>query len=178
MDGRSSRKVTGHREVFSSFTHHLINSIGTYTYPISFEIPANAPATLRCPYGTVDWHLYATVHRPGHFTPKLTATREVIVIPCPKEEENEDTGSTVIERLWEQQLQYSISISGHSFFIGGTIPITISFMPLSKVKIHRFSVHVEGMSHPFQAYILSKASIGQSESIIIPKCDGLLAQTP
>jgi len=178
MDGRSSRKVTVSMGAFSSFAHHLINFTGTYTYPISFEIPANAPATLRCPYGTVDWHLYATVHRPGRFTPKLTATREVMVIPCPKDEENEDTGNIVIERPWEQQLQYSISISGHSFCIGGTIPITISFLPLSKVKIRRFSVHVEGMSHSFQAYMLSEISIGQSESIIIPKCDRLLSRNP
>ena len=176
MDGRSSRKVTVQGGLIPR-SHHLINFTGTYTYPISFEIPANAPATLQCPYGSVDWRLYATVHRPGHFTPKLTVTQEVIVISCSREQENEETRNIVIERHWEQQLQYLISISGHNFFVGGTIPMTISFMPMSKIKIHRFSVHIEGMSHPFHTFILSETFIGQSESIIIPKCNGLLART-
>ena len=157
------KKGNSPKGVFSSLTHH-INFTGTYTYPISFEIPANAPATLQCPYGTVDWRLYATVHRPGHFTSKWMATHEVIVISSPREEENEETRNIVIERHWEQQLQYLISISGHRFFIGGTIPITISFMPLSKIKIHRFSVHIEGMSHPFSGvYVLR--NIYRSERI-------------
>ncbi|KAJ7072695.1 hypothetical protein C8F01DRAFT_972326 [Mycena amicta] len=116
---------------------------GTYTFPISFAIPPNAPPTMECPWGTVVWRLKANVHRPGALTSRMTATREVIVIAGPTEDDTEETENIVVERHWEQQLQYLISISGRSFPIGGTIPISITLMPLAKVKIHRLSVYLE-----------------------------------
>ncbi|KAG6850849.1 hypothetical protein H0H93_007467 [Arthromyces matolae] len=116
---------------------------GTYTYPISFALPGNAPPTLRCDNGTVTWRLQATVHRPGAFKSKYTTHREVIVISSPTEEDTEDSENIIVERHWDQQLQYLISISGRSFYIGGTIPITFTLMPLTKVKVHRLAVFIE-----------------------------------
>ncbi|KAG6841423.1 hypothetical protein C0991_011317 [Blastosporella zonata] len=116
---------------------------GTYTYPISFALPANAPPTLRCNYGTVNWRLRAVVHRPGAFKSKLAAHREVIVIPSPTEDDTEDSENIIVERHWDQQLQYLISVSGRSFYIGGTLPITFTLMPLAKMKVHRISVFIE-----------------------------------
>ncbi|PPQ87441.1 hypothetical protein CVT25_008177 [Psilocybe cyanescens] len=116
---------------------------GTYTYPISFTIPSNAPPTMQCDYGSVGWRLKANVHRPGAFKSKMTATREVITIACPTEEDTEDTENIIVERQWEQQLQYLISVSGRSFYIGGTVPVTFTFMPLTKMRIHRLSVYIE-----------------------------------
>lgn len=116
---------------------------GTYTYAISFPIPGNAPPTMQCDYGSVVWRLRATAHRPGTFKAKLTASREVTTIACPTEEDTEDTENIIVERHWDQQLQYLISISGRSFYIGGTVPVTFTLMPLAKVKIHRISVFIE-----------------------------------
>ncbi|KAF9553024.1 hypothetical protein CPC08DRAFT_698073 [Agrocybe pediades] len=116
---------------------------GTYTYPISFNIPSNAPPTMHCDYGSVTWRLKAIVHRPGAFKPRMATAREVTVITCPTEEDTEDTENIIVERHWEQQLQYLISISGRSFYIGGTVPITLTLMPLAKAKIHRISVFIE-----------------------------------
>ncbi|KAG6861114.1 hypothetical protein C0995_003843 [Termitomyces sp. Mi166 len=116
---------------------------GTYTYPIAFALPANSPPTINCNYGTVTWQLRATVHRPGAFKSKYAANREVMVITSPTEEDTEDTENIIVERHWEQQLQYLISISGRSFYIGGTVPITFTLMPLTKMKIHRISVLIE-----------------------------------
>ncbi|KAG6828251.1 hypothetical protein H0H92_008639 [Tricholoma furcatifolium] len=116
---------------------------GTYTYPISFAIPANSPPTLHCNYGTVTWRLRATVHRPGAFKAKLAASREVVVVISPTEEDTEDSENIIVERHWEQQLQYLISISGRSFYIGGTVPITFTLLPLAKMKVHRISVFIE-----------------------------------
>lgn len=65
------------------------------------------------------------------------------MIACPMEEDTEDTENIVVERHWDQQLQYLISISGRSFYIGGTVPVTFTLMPLAKVKIHRVSVFIE-----------------------------------
>ncbi|KAJ7686591.1 hypothetical protein B0H17DRAFT_1072044 [Mycena rosella] len=117
---------------------------GTYTFPISFTIPPNAPPTLQCPYGTVVWRLKANVHRPGAFAARMTAAREVVVIAAPTEDDTEDMENILVERHWEQQLQYLISISGRSFPIGGMVPVTLTLMPLAKVKIHRFSIYLEG----------------------------------
>lgn len=117
---------------------------GTYTYPISFSIPSNAPPSMQCDYGSVSWRLNANVHRPGTFKSRMTATRDVIIISCPTEEDTEDTENIIVERHWEQQLQYLISVSGRSFYVGGTMPVSLTLMPLAKVKIHRLSVILEG----------------------------------
>ncbi|KIY46033.1 hypothetical protein FISHEDRAFT_47966 [Fistulina hepatica ATCC 64428] len=116
---------------------------GTYTYPISFTIPGDAPPTLRAPYGSISWRLKGTVHRPGTFTSKLTAFRHVMVIHSQSEEDTEDTENIIVERQWDQQLQYLVTISGRCFYIGGTISISITLMPLAKIKIHRFAVFLE-----------------------------------
>lgn len=120
------------------------NCSGIYTYPISFAIPGNSPPTMECDYGSVTWKLKATVHRPGAFKAKLTASREVMMIACPTEDDTEDTENIIVERHWDSQLQYLISISGRSFYIGGTVPVTFTMMPLTKIKIHRISVLIEG----------------------------------
>ncbi|KAJ7270032.1 hypothetical protein B0H12DRAFT_1094114, partial [Mycena haematopus] len=116
---------------------------GTYTFPISFAIPPDAPPSMECPYGTVVWRLKANVHRPGTFAPRMHAVREVLVIAAPMEDDTEESESIVVERHWEQQLQYLISISGRSFPIGGVMPISLTMMPISKVKIHRLSILLE-----------------------------------
>nr|GAT57857.1 predicted protein [Mycena chlorophos] len=116
---------------------------GTYTFPISFAIPPAAPPTMECPWGTVVWRLKAVVHRPGALTSRMTATREVIVVAAPMDDDTEETENIVVERHWEQQLQYLISVSGRSYPIGGTIPLSMTLMPLAKVKIHRLTVCLE-----------------------------------
>ncbi|KAG1854182.1 hypothetical protein DFJ58DRAFT_384275 [Suillus subalutaceus] len=116
---------------------------GTYTYPISFTIPNNSPPTIECDYGTMIWRLKAEVHRPGAFTPKLTAQRDVLVVAAPCEEDTEDSENIIIERQWESQLQYLIAISGRRFPTGGTIPIDLTIVPFTKAKVHRISVHID-----------------------------------
>ncbi|GBE80744.1 hypothetical protein BKA93DRAFT_236116 [Sparassis latifolia] len=116
---------------------------GVYTYPISFAIPAMSPPTLNCDYGTVSWNLKAYAHRPGTFTSKLSATQEITVVACPGEDDTEESESIIVERQWETQMQYLISISGRCFAIGGVMPVTITFMPWTKMKIHRISVLIE-----------------------------------
>jgi arrestin-related trafficking adapter 3/6 len=122
---------------------------GTYTYPISFVIPPYMPPTIHCDHGSVTWHLKAKVHRPGPFTPKLSASREVILVVSPDEDNMEDTGFLSIERSWEDQMQYMLSVSGRAFPIGGTIPITLRLLPMDKVRIYRILAQLEGHSSSF-----------------------------
>lgn len=84
------------------------------------------------------------MHRPGPFNAKLAASREIIVVVSPTEEDTEASDNIIVERLWEQQMQYLISISGRSFYIGGTVPISFTMMPFTKVKIYRIAVFLEG----------------------------------
>ena len=115
-----------------------------YTYPITFTIPASAPPTLSCDYGSVIWRLKAHAHRPGAFTTKLSASQDVTVVSAPGEDETEDSENVIVERQWDNQMQYLLTISGRSFHIGGSIPITLTFIPWTKMKIFRLSVVIEG----------------------------------
>lgn len=120
------------------------NTVGTYTFPISFVIPSHMPPTLKCDYGSVAWTLKATVHRPGPFTPKLTASRDVVLVASPHEDDREDVDNVTIERHWEDQMQYMLSVSGRVFPIGGTVPITLTLLPMAKVKIFELTVQLDG----------------------------------
>jgi hypothetical protein len=108
-------------------------------------IPGNAPPTLECLQGNVTWQLKGQVHRPGTFAYKLTACREVILVASPGEDDTEDMENTIIQRQWDSQLQYLLSISGRSFYIGGTLPIQITILPMTNIKVHRIAVILEGM---------------------------------
>ncbi|XP_006461271.1 hypothetical protein AGABI2DRAFT_185545 [Agaricus bisporus var. bisporus H97] len=116
---------------------------GVYTYPISFQIPADAPPSMHCDYGFVSWRLQAHVHRPGAFRTKYTAGHDVVVIAYPTEDDTEENENITIERHWDQQLQYLISVAGRSFAIGGSMPITFTMLPLTKAKVYRINVFLE-----------------------------------
>lgn len=92
------------------------------------------------------WKLKACAHRPGTFTSKLTAAHEITLVACPSEDDTEESESIIVERQWDTQMQYLITISGRSFAIGGVMPVSITFMPWTKMKIHRISVMLEGRS--------------------------------
>lgn len=61
----------------------------------------------------------------------------------------EDTDSIIVERQWDTQMQYVIVVSGKAFRIGGVMPISLVFMPLTKMKIYRIVVIIEGACSGF-----------------------------
>lgn len=91
------------------------------------------------------WRLRAHVHRPGAFRHKYTAERPVIVVSSPTEDDTEETENIIVERHWDHQLQYLIAVSGRSFHIGGTLPVTFTMLPLAKARVYRIAVFLEGM---------------------------------
>ncbi|KAL1749155.1 hypothetical protein HDZ31DRAFT_79244 [Schizophyllum fasciatum] len=116
---------------------------GTYTYPISFTIPGNAPPSLETEFGSVVWKLNASVQRQGAFATRLHESHTVTVITCPTEDDTEDTANIIVERSWHEQLQYALTISARSFFVGATVPFSLTLLPLTKVRIHRLALFVE-----------------------------------
>lgn len=63
---------------------------------------------------------------------------------CPSEDETEDTEGIIVERQWDTQMQYLITISGRSFPLGGVIPFSITFVPWTKMKLFRLTLAIEG----------------------------------
>ncbi|WVQ79308.1 hypothetical protein IAT38_001405 [Cryptococcus sp. DSM 104549] len=116
---------------------------GTYNYPISFPIPINAPPTIHAEFGSVTYRLKASVVRVGALTPNLTEDMEVVMIATPQEDDMEETENVIVERQWEEQMRYQITLGGKAFPIAGTIPISIRLMPLLKCRIHRLTVALE-----------------------------------
>ena len=124
---------------------------GTYNYPVSFQLPSTLPPSIQCDFGLVHYHLKATVHRPGPFSHRLTATIPIEVICMPAEEEVDDGDAIIVERQWDfdvhPQLRYMLSIGGRHFAQGSEIPWTIRLMPLNKVKLYRINIILEGQQN-------------------------------
>ncbi|KIM31493.1 hypothetical protein M408DRAFT_327686 [Serendipita vermifera MAFF 305830] len=116
---------------------------GVYNYPISFTLPSDLPSTIDADWGSVQYKLKANVHRPGAFTQKISTSTAVELVSAPAEEDTEEGDSVVIERQWDMELRYLISISGRNFPQGADIPWHVQLLPLSKFKLHRLSFILE-----------------------------------
>src|SRR5258708_13835494 len=99
MDGRSLGKVCVLQKVALGHPSKS-QSIGTYTFPISFEIPSHMPASIKCDGGSITCKLVAKVRRPGVFTPNLTATRYGHVVSLPADADADMPGEIQHERPW------------------------------------------------------------------------------
>ncbi|KIY45049.1 hypothetical protein FISHEDRAFT_67153 [Fistulina hepatica ATCC 64428] len=176
---RSKSPKSGHPTVVEPHDTHLSHTLrtsddsgpregwkefkpGTYTYPISFTIPGDAPPTLHCELGSVTWRLTANVHRPGTFTTRLDALHEVNVIYCPTEDDTEDTSNIIVERQWREQLQYVLTIAARSFYTGGIVPVSLTLMPLTKVRIHRLAFFVEEQV----SYLTKMKDVTRSDPVV------------
>ncbi|KAG8934851.1 hypothetical protein FRC01_014017 [Tulasnella sp. 417] len=116
---------------------------GTYNWPVSFVIPPDSPPSIRCDYGSVTYRIRAQATRAGTFASKLVANTEVTVISCPGADDLEESESIIVEREWDNNLRYLISLSGKSFPLGGAMPLQLTLMPLSKICIYRLGVILE-----------------------------------
>lgn len=94
---------------------------GTYNYPISFPTPLTAPPTVHAEFGSVVYRLRASVVRVGALTPNLLEDTEVIMVATPQEDDMEESDNVIVERQWEEQMRYQITLSGKAFPIGGTM---------------------------------------------------------
>jgi hypothetical protein len=151
--GRTRHRLFGKEEPEEENAVHNWKEFrkGVYNYPISFTIPPNAPPTVHAEFGSVTYRLKATVVRVGALTPNLVEEKEVMMIAGPQEDDMEETENVIVERQWEDQMRYQIALSGKAFPIGGTIPISIRLMPLSKCKIFRITIALEEKTDYFAA---------------------------
>lgn len=144
---------------------------GTYTFPISFEIPSHMPASLDCDGGSVTWKLVAKVRRPGVFTSRLAATREVQVVSIPAESDVETTGDLLIERPWDDQLQYLFHISGKVFAVGSSFNVKMSFMPLAKVQMYKLAIDLEERVDSYVGGMNMVRTVTSAHNLLNLQCD-------
>lgn len=142
-NGKSLKKVWSPFRISSPLVKTHTPLSGTYNWPVSFVIPPDSPPSIRCDYGSVTYRVRAQAVRAGTFTSKLVANTEVTVISCPSADDLEESESIIVEREWDNNLRYLISLSGKSFPLGGTMPVQLTLMPLSKICIYRLSVVLE-----------------------------------
>jgi len=75
--------------------------------------------------------------------------RVINVVATPSEDATEDVESVTVNKAWEDQMVYYLSIVGRAFPIGSKIPIQLTIMPLAKIKIHKVSVAIDGVFSQF-----------------------------
>lgn len=141
QSSKSFYRAESPRETVSQKGYRVFQP-GEYTY--NFELPLESclPETMEVDLGSVTYELEATLERAGAFRPKLVGKKEVILIRCPSESNLESTEPIAISRTWEDQLHYDIVISGKSFPLNSTIPISFKLTPLAKVRCHRIRVYI------------------------------------
>jgi len=115
---------------------------GTYEYAFELPIDHNQLETANLQYGSVKWELQARIERAGAFKPNLQGSREVLIVRVPDQMSLETTEPISVNRCWDDQLHYDITISGKSFPIGSRIPISFKLTPLAKVQIHKIKIFV------------------------------------
>ena len=76
----------------------------------------------------------------------MVTMRIINVVATPSDDATEDVENVTVNKTWEDQMVYYLSIVGRAFPIGSKIPIQLTFMPLAKVKILKVSVVIDGMS--------------------------------
>lgn len=106
---------------------------GTYTYSISFPLPANLPPTIHADFGSNTYTLKAVVKRSGPLTPNLSCEKEVVLVHAPDEEGTEETEAIIVERTWDDSMTYRVFVSGRSFACGSNVSTAVArpaFLPV------------------------------------------------
>ena len=79
----------------------------------------------------------------------METVRSINVVATPSEDATEDVENVSVNKTWEDQMVYYLSIVGRAFPIGTKIPMQLTFMPLAKVKIYKVSVVIDGTLSKF-----------------------------
>ncbi|KAK6203275.1 uncharacterized protein RJT21DRAFT_130074 [Scheffersomyces amazonensis] len=116
---------------------------GDYIYNFEQPLQASIPETCSVTFGTVSYHLEASIVRPGTFKSNLIARMPIQIIRTPAEQNLEEHESIVITRDWEDQLKYDIVIGSKSIVLDSYLPLAFRFVPLfGKVSLHRIRVYL------------------------------------
>ena len=74
----------------------------------------------------------------------METVHTINVVATPSQDATEDVECITVNKSWEDQMEYFLSIVGRAFPIGSKIPVQLMILPIAKVKIHKVSVAVDG----------------------------------
>ncbi|TID13151.1 hypothetical protein CANINC_005007 [Pichia inconspicua] len=115
---------------------------GDYIYSFELPIQSSLPETVNVTFGTISYSLEAHVERSGTFKSNLTARRPLTIIRAPSENSSEENEPIIIDRDWENRLQYDIIIHSKQVVLNSYLPISFRMIPLEKLRIQRLRVYV------------------------------------
>ena len=116
---------------------------GQYDYPFSISLPRDLPPSLHADFGHVVYLLRATVFRSGPLVSNLTDQCEVTLVQIPMNDPTTASDSIVVNRTCDDLLSYAVSVDGHSFPIGTTIPMHLTMIPIGKTRVHCITCTLE-----------------------------------
>lgn len=93
-------------------------------------------------FGSIAYNLEAHVERSGAFRSSLTARRPLSLVRAPFENSSEENEPIIIDRDWENRLQYDIVIYSKQVILNSYLPISFRMIPLEKIKVHRLRVYI------------------------------------
>ncbi|KAH3660446.1 hypothetical protein OGAPHI_007032 [Ogataea philodendri] len=114
---------------------------GDYIYSFEHPIPASSPESIQVTFGSVHYNLEAYLERSGTFKSSLTAKKTVNIVRTPSQDSSEENEPIVINRDWEDQLNYEIVVSSKQVLLNSYLPIIFKLSPLDKIKIHRIKIY-------------------------------------
>lgn len=127
---------------------------GDYIYNFEHPVHLLLPETTDVTFGSVCYHLEATVARYGTFRPTLTGRIPMEIVRTPSEENLEENEPIVITRTWDDQIQYDIVVGAKSIILNSYLPLAFRFVPLfGKVALHRIRVY---FTEHLEYYCLNK----------------------
>lgn len=114
--------------------------VGDYIYTFELPIHSSLPESMKVSYGSNRYSLEATIERSGKFKSNLYGKRPINIIRAPFQDSVEENQPIIINRDWENRLQYDIVIYSKQVVLNSYLPISFRMIPLEKVKVHRLRV--------------------------------------
>ncbi|KAG0683898.1 hypothetical protein C6P42_005306 [Pichia californica] len=115
---------------------------GDYIYSFELPIQSSLPESVCVTFGSISYSLEAHVERSGAFKSSLTARRPLNIVRAPFENSSEENEPIIIDRDWENRLQYDIVIYSKQVILNSYLPISFRMIPLEKIKVHRLRVYI------------------------------------
>ncbi|OBA20472.1 hypothetical protein METBIDRAFT_42960, partial [Metschnikowia bicuspidata var. bicuspidata NRRL YB-4993] len=153
---------------------------GDYVYNFEHPLPALSPETVQTSFGSVSYHLEASVTRHTTFKSHLSGRLPITVVRVPSDHSVEENEPIVIERDWEDQMRYEIVVASKSVVLDSYLPMSLKFVPLfGKVALHRIRVYItEDCSYscsnnsvqrtePSRKYLLLEHKAGKNQSLLL-----------
>lgn len=115
--------------------------VGEYVYNFQLAIDSRVAESVAAANGEIEYNLVAKVIRPSAFAMNLNGKRSVQLVRSPPNDCEGSLNSPVtISRIWDDRLQYEISMPKKYAPLGSVWPVQIKLNPLDKVSVHRVRV--------------------------------------